>query len=389
MEPSPDQVLRRLSVLLIPWWYPSEEDPILGRFVREHAEAISLCSDVVVLYSSLASKPIQGLYQIRSDALEDGIRTIRVSYRRSPIPRTTFFMYILSVLGGHKHLVESGFRADVFHAHEFGAGVAAVLLGTIKRRPSLITEHWSGFPRHLLRPSDHVLARFAFGRADIVCPVSENLKQHIEAYGIAGTFRVIPNPVNTALFYPGPPRKPWKDGKKHILFVGMLIPIKGLHHLLEALGHLKSKRDDFVLDVVGDGPDRAQNERLARNLGLDRLVRFHGTMTSEEVAEFMRRSEFLVSPSLWETMGVALIEAMACGKPVIASDVGGVRETVAPESGVLVNPADVDALSEAIVFFLDECHGYSPEGISQVARSRYAFGVIGAEYSRVYRRLIR
>jgi len=389
MKPSRNRLSDRPRILLTPWWYPSKEDPVMGTFVREHAKAISLHCDVVVLYSSLASTPMRGLYQIGSDVVEEDIRTVRISYRRLPIPKTTFLAYMSSILGGHQYLVQRDFRPDVLHAHEFNAGVAAVLVGKLRRTPVVITEHWSGFPMGLLSPTQRRLARFAFAQADMVCPVSENLKQHIDAYGIRGRFKVVPNAVDTELFSPKPPQKPWRDGKRHILFVGMLISIKGLPYLLEALSHVKNWRDDFVLDIVGDGPNRVEYERLAEDLRLAEQVRFHGTKTLKEVAEFMRRSVFLASASLWENLPLVVVEAMACGKPVIAPQVGGLPEMITPETGILVPPGDIDALSKAILTLLDDYHNYSPHRIHQIADGRYAFEAIGTQYSQIYKDISR
>ena len=373
----------RLKVLFIPAWYPSEDNPVNGIFVREHAKAVSLYDDVVVLYCHLAGGQVQGLYEL-SEAVEEGIRTIRVRYRRSPIPKTTYFIYLWSVIAAFRKLLKKGFKPDVIHAHVFAAGVPAVILGRLFRIPVVITEHSTSFPRHSLSILEILLARFAMQRANIVLPVSDDLRKHIEAYGIKAKFQVVPNVVNTAFFYPLAKRSYKSAGIKKLLWVGLLTPKKGVPYLLEALSQLKDRRDDFALDIVGDGPNRAEYEQIVAELGLSDRVKFHGLKSKSEVAEFMRRCDFFVLPSIWENLPVVLIEALASGKPVIASRVGGIPEMINDEVGCLVPPKDVDALAEAIDYMLDHYQGYSSRQIAHYARKRYSYKAVGEKLHEVY-----
>ena len=378
---------RRLKVLFIPAWYPSEDNPVNGIFVREHAKAVSLYDDVVVLYCHLASTPIKGLYEL-SEAMEEGIRTIRVRYRRSPIPKTTYFIYLWSVINAFRRLVKEGFKPDIIHAHVFVAGVPAVILGRLFRIPVVITEHSTSFPRHSLSTLEILLARFAMQRARIVLPVSADLRRHIEAYGIKAKSRVVPNVVDTALFYPSTKGSYKSGGVKKLLWVGLLTPKKGVSYLLEALSRLKTKRDDFILDIVGDGPNRAEYEQMVAELGLSDRVKFHGLKSKPEVAEFMRQCDFFVLPSIWENLPVVLIEAMASGKPVVASRVGGIPEMVNDEVGCLVSPKDVDALAQAIDHMLDRSQNYSASNIAKYAIRRYNFQQVGRQLHDIYHKLL-
>lgn len=99
----------------------------------------------------------------------------------------------------------------------------------------------------------------------------------------------------------------------------------------------------------------------------------------------MQRCDFFVLPSLFETFGVTLIEAMACGKPVIASDIGGPKEIVTEKVGKLVPPGDSETLAEAVDYMLDHYREYDPEKIVQYVRQRYSYQAVGKECDRVYR----
>ncbi len=380
---------KRFKILHIAGWYPSKKNPVAGVFVREHVKATALYNDVAVLYSEGVEPGIHGWYQIE-DSIEEGIRVLRLRYRKSPVPKTTYFIYLWVMFQAFRKLVKEGFRPDVIHAHVYWAGAPAVLLGKRYGLPVIITEHFSGFPRGLIRGVEKLKAKFAFEQADIVCPVSENLRRHIESYGIRARFQVVPNVVDTSLFYPAEDKgHAREDSKKRLLLVGFLIPIKGVPYLLEALTRLREKRDDFMLDIVGDGPNRAEYEELSRKLGLQDIVCFHGSKAKQEVAKFMRRCDIFVLPSLFETFGVVLIEVLACGKPVIATEIGGVNEIITKEVGLLVPPGDSKALADAIDYMLDHYQDYSPGKISQYAKENFSYEVVGRKLDEIYRKIIK
>ncbi len=152
-------------------------------------------------------------------------------------------------------------------------------------------------------------------------------------YGIKNKFLVIPNVVNVKKYSLQKSNTPSRNSKKKILLVGILTPRKGVNYLLEALNDLKNRRDDFFLDIVGDGPNKKEYEVMTQDFGLSEKVFFHGRQP--EVVSFMQKCDFFVLPSLYENFGVVYIEAMACGTPAIYSDYGAQLE-FASELGIRV-----------------------------------------------------
>lgn len=373
----------RLKCLFLPTWYPSNENRVAGVFVREHAQAVSLYNDVTVFYNEGAEKDVNGLYKLVSDKTEYGIRTIRITHRKSPMPKTSYFCYLWSIWREFRKLIEGGWRPDIIHAHVYSAGVPGVFLGKIYKIPVVITEHWSGFPRHILCKFDIFMARFAMNRAQIILPVSKDLEEAIKSYSIKNRFEVVPNVVNTNIFFPSVVKR--RNYKKRILFVALLSPAKGIPCLLQALAHLSKKRQDFLLDIVGDGPNRKEYEDLTERLGLRTFLFFHGLKPKKEVAEFMRSNDFFVLPSLWENLPCVLLEAMASGLPIIATEVGGIPDIINEDKGILVPPKNINALAEAIDYMLDHYQDYSPNNISQYAKNKFSYEVVGAQLTEVYR----
>lgn len=381
--------MERLKVLFITNWYPTKAEPVKAVWVREHAKAVRLYDEVQVLHGvgpDLNLKKLWRAEQETNERLREGIPTYRVWYRPSPIPKTSYFSYSWSIFQAFQHIVDEGFRPDIIHVHVYDAGGPAVLIGKLNRIPVVVAEHFSSFPRGVLGPLDVVKAWLAFRWANRVLPVSYALQKAIEYYGIHAHFQVIPNVADTILFSPlAYPRKAMNP--KRLLFVGQLAPIKGVSYLLQALSYLGQKRDDWRLDIVGDGDARMEYEHLATDLQLCNKIVFHGLKTKQEVAEFMRRADLYVLSSLCETFSAPAVEALATGTPILATRCGGPEEFVSKDVGLLVPPGDADALYQGLDYMLDNLHLYSRKRISQYARERFSLEFVGAKLHAIYQSL--
>lgn len=377
---------KNLKILFLPAWYPSEENPVLGIFIKEYALAASLYNEVVVLYSQAEDKDTKGKDSSVSDNFEDGIRTIRTKYKKFLIPKISYLFYIRSIKKAFSALLESGWKPDIIHAHVYLAAGPAVSLGEKYGIPVVLSEHWSVFPRRALKAINRLFARYIMSKVNVILAVSRNLGSAIESYGIKNRFEFIPNTVDTRIFYPD--SSPKDKDKKRILFVGSMKPIKGIPFLLGALAKLRAERQDFVLHILGDGQCRKEYESLSSQLGLGSAVEFLGFKKKQEVAEYMRRADLFILPSLWENSPCVLIEAMASGLPIIASSVGGIPEIINKNTGILVQTQDVDKLAEALNYMLAHYHDYSPDRISQHAKDNFSYEAVGKSLDNVYRSFI-
>lgn len=377
--------MKRLRVLFLSHWYPSAQNPIAGVFVREHARAAAQMDEVVVLHAAGPRRDLTGLWQMeeeRDPVLSGGIPTYRVWHRPSPLPGLTTFFYLWAAIRAATHLRRTGFRPDILHAHIYEAGVPAVILGRWWRLPVVITEHSSDFPRRRLPPLQVWKARLAFAAAIWVLPVSQALQDGIERYGIRARFKVMPNAVDPALFHP--PAQPRSQSSiTRLLFVGSLIPIKGVPTLLQALAQVNRQRQDWRLDLIGDGPQRPDYERMAVSLGLADQVCFCGRKTKAEVAESMRQADLFILPSLWENAPCVIGEAQASGLPVLGAHTGGMAEMITAETGRLAPVGDAHALAAALVEMLENLPSYDPAAIAAQAR-RYDLIAVGQMLHALY-----
>lgn len=172
-----------------------------------------------------------------------------------------------------------------------------------------------------------------------------------------GDYTIIPNGVELEHFHPDvAPIEDLRDGKVNILFVGRLEKRKGFQYLLEAYKQVKSNFDNCRLIVVGPGTRlRGKYERQVAEEGIKDVV-FAGFVPYSELPRFYRTADVFCSPATkCESFGLVLLEAMAVGKPIIASDVEGYANVVAHGSeGLLVPPKDKDRLAEALFLLMED-----------------------------------
>jgi glycosyltransferase involved in cell wall biosynthesis len=201
-----------------------------------------------------------------------------------------------------------------------------------------------------------ILDATSHARAIIV--VSTALKERLCSEGVPeNKISVIVNGVDTGLFSCRDRKASARqlglsDGDRRCVFVGRLAEEKGVHTLVAAMSHLRRLRTDTKVYVVGDGPKRAELEQQAKDLGVAEQVVFLGTKGPNEVALWLAASDLLCLPSLREGCPNVVLEALAAGRPVVASRVGGIPDMVEPDSGVLVQPENPDALADALNFVL-------------------------------------
>jgi glycosyltransferase involved in cell wall biosynthesis len=375
-----------MRVLIVPKWYPWPDRPVFGIFCQEQARALAGEHDVIVLASDAVRRPGFALFEL-SDALEDGLRTLRMRYRRPAFRPAAMVCQIIGMLVALHRLRREGWRPEVVHAHVYSAGLPALILGWLSRAAVVITEHYTGFQRGLITGYDKLTARLALGHADLVAPVSHDLARAVLAIVPRARVRVVENVVDATVFHPpADAAKAPTDGPARLLTVAALAEKKGHQDLLEALVELRKTRE-LTLDLVGDGELRLDLLERVRALGLQDAVRFHGTRRKREVAEFMRRADLFVLPSLVENLPCVLIEAMASGLPFVATAVGGVPELLDGAGGTLCPPHQPHALAAAIAQSLDERPLLDAEALAGRAARRFGYASFARAWTGIYAEL--
>jgi glycosyltransferase involved in cell wall biosynthesis len=365
----------------MPEWYPSESDPSAGVFVRDQARAASRANAVTVLVHD--PRPRRRGDAAVSDGIEEGLRTIRIRTRARPGTTAGRIAFLFAAARVLRSLSARGEGPDVIHAHVFSAGLQALLLSR-GRWPVVVSEHHSDFIEGKVRGRDAVVAHLVLKHADLVCPVSASLKAHMEAFEPSGRYEVVPNVVDVDQFTTAPQRGRARTGTTRLLVAATLAPQKGIEYLLDALVEVHRSRTDFTLDVVGDGPSRNELESIARERLPPGVVTFHGMLPRAEVAAFMARSDVFVLPSIVETFGVALIEALAAGLPIITTRAVPGHERLGGQFGIIVPAHDPAALRDAVLAMLDRPWPVPTDAGAELARS-FAEPVLSRRWDEVYR----
>ncbi len=287
-------------------------------------------------------------------------------------------------------------RPDVVHAHSSKAGAVARLARVLHPRvPLVYTPHGYAFAGHFSHSSQRAAYR-AVERAlaplasRVVC-VCEAEARLARAVGPAARVRVVHNGIAPAA--PGPREERVAALAERGPVIGaltMLRPGKGLETLIDATPALRARHPAAQLAIVGDGPDRAQLSERARARGVEDAVHFLGAC--ERPLEALRGMDLFVHPSWAESFPYVLLEAMALGRPIVASDVGGVGEAIADGvEGVLIAPRDAGALSAALCELLDDPARARRMGELAGERARGEFTLEGMidRLSAVYDELVR
>jgi phosphatidylinositol alpha-mannosyltransferase len=275
------------------------------------------------------------------------------------------------------------FEPDVVHAHEPltpSASMFAVLAGVA---PSIATFHSGAERSRLFDMASPALRRVA-RRLAVSVAVSERAASFVRTR-VGGSFRVIPNGVDLERWERAEPADLGPAGRR-ILFVGRLHERKGFPTLVSAFSILAAERDDVRLVVAGDGEDRTAIERLPAAVR-DRVMML-GAVRNEDLPPVHAACDVFAAPSVGgESFGMILVEAMAAGLPVVASDIPGYDEVVADGiDGLLVPPRAPVSLAEAIGRVLDD--GALAARVGEAARARarrFDWSVVTEELEEAYR----
>lgn len=296
---------------------------------------------------------------------------------------------------------------DIIHLHYpfiFGAEMIWAV-SRIRKIPYVLTHHndliGDGLRKYIFEGYSMLSTRIIYSGAAKFSVVSKDYALNCWVTSILrdrwGDVVEIPNGVDTKSFRPELDGKVIRrrlginDESKVLLFVGVLDRahhFKGVDQLLRAIS--KIERSEVILMIIGDGDQKPMYIHLARELGLDERIYFLGTIPHKDLPPFFAAADVVVLPSNPpESFGMVLIEAMACGRPVIASNLPGVR-TVVEGAGKLVNPGDVNDLVEKINLMVQDTEYRKRMGAAgrQKVEQKYAWPVIHPKLEALYESVI-
>jgi len=377
-----------MHVLFIPKWYPGRNDPQLGDFLRKQAIAVAGHARVSVLHVAAMKE----LDQPRTQELveQDGLWELHCYYRPSthtfaPLRKAlNALRYRKAFLQGWERLLRERGLPELLHVHILLR--PALMAQMVQRRyriPYLVSEQSSGY----LDGSFHArgalygrLAKRAMRGAAGITAVSAWLGDALVKHRLCEHYAVVPNVV-PGLERPLPPR----GTPGQLLVVADLVDkTKNVSGVLRALARARKLDARFELTVVGDGPDRQMLEDMVRSLGLADAVCFLGRLANNEVLDHTAKCWAVVINSNVETFSVVTGEALAQGKPVIATRCGGPIAFVTPQNGLLIDVGDDAALAAAMLELLAQNERYDPATIRQSVSERFSYDAVGRAFMEQY-----
>lgn len=369
-----------MHVLLIPKWYPGPRDPQLGDFIRKQALALARHTPVSVL--AVQADPGATAPMSITSGTVDGLWELRATYRASTLPlaplrkAVNLWRHLRTASHALRHLERERPAVDRVLAYILVRPALVALRLRQRGIPFVLAEQSSEFLDGTYAgkgPLFHALVRAIARRARAFIAVSPHLGAALVRHGLCAEATVVPNTI-PGLDRPLPPTGP----PGHFLMVADLVDrIKNVSGVLRALAKARKEDHALQLAVIGDGPDRADLEALARTLGLTDHVRFLGRLPNSAVLDHMTRAFAVVVNSRVETFSVVTGEALAQGRPVIATRCGGPEAFITPMNGLLIPVDDDTALADAMIRLTREADRYRPDAIRAGVNDRYGPDAVG------------
>jgi len=372
-------------ILWLPSWYPNKLAPYDGDFIQRHAQAVSASIPIHVLYL-VRDRERHVTDSVYFDEKQTGNLTETIIYyssRNSALEIADKLFSVQKFRNLYRKCISGLFQKKgkplLVHAHiAFKAGLVA---GWIKRKygiPYFLSEQWTIYLDEAVPNIDHLnfIKKYFISkvikRAEKIFPVSDYLGKAIQKKWPSIHYKVIPNVVNTTVFYPL---------ENHVNDYYRLVHISNLNYqkdperLFEAIRILKAEGINFSIDVFGPYSDHIKY--LVTTNGIEQEVKLHNEVPQAVLAEYLRKSDGLILYSRYETFGCVIIEANACGVPVIVTDTLLMRELVRPnENGLLVKPGSAKALAGSLKDFFSNRDQFNKRLISESAQ-RYSYKNIG------------
>lgn len=259
------------------------------------------------------------------------------------IPMSSPFLFSLS---SHINMLKNSYRSDIIHCH---FSVSSIYFSFFRKRNLVYTSHMPFWDTNVT-----IFDKLAVKRAAAVIALTREIAESMS--GLNKNIFVIPNGVDINRYRP----KQKNKTSNKLLFVGRVTPQKGLEYLINAMMLVKREIEDVELNIVGPVVDQFWRRdgryyhlllNLVKKFNLGSSVSFTGPVSEEEKIKYYQNSDLFILPSLREGLALVLLEAIACGLPVISTDVSGSKDIVT-KNGIIVPKKDPKALAEAIIYVM-------------------------------------
>lgn len=382
-------------ILFISSWYPNKNNPTHGVFNQYFAQAVALNNKVSVLHVSSDSNQESALeFDLQN---ESGINTLRVFYKKvtTNLPFLSQLVKLMRIKKafelGFKRLLETEGKPDLIHLNvAMPAGIGVLQLASKYGLPFVLNENWSGYcaeDGNYKGFFQTYFTRKIVSASGAVLPTSEFLKQAMLSHGLTGNYAIVPNVVDVNRFIP----KPHQTDKitRFVHISSLTDREKNVSGILRAFTKALAINPNLRLSIVGDGEERPALQQLAAKLDPESRIEFKGRKMGNDLVNEINLADSLIMFSHFETFCLVIIEAFACGKPVLTSNAGAIKSYMKPELGIMVEKGNEAELAQAILNFDLTKNKFDRDDIRRFAVSNYSYENVSQQLDEIYNRVIK
>ncbi len=368
---------KKKHILFLCGWFPSIVFPTNGDFIKRHAEAVSLKHKVSVLHIVSSKKVTKTIIKKNVEA-NTNIYIGYVKHTKNPIIKAFRFYktykQILKLIGNY----------DVVHLNTiYPFGVFALHQKWTKRKPFIISEHWTGYlnqRKNKVSFLQKFWSKLIARKAAFICPVSNELKIGMQNSGLKGNYFNVGNVIDTNLFIPSDK----KNKNFTIVHVsGLNDEQKNISDMLKTAKLLENEIENFAWKFIGGTSDKYQN--LIGELQFKSAnIEFINHVTQKELATHIQEANVCVSFSNYETFGIVMPEAIACGTFVISTNTGILNELKPQNFFSIIPIKDKNALKTEIVNQYKNPTKLNPKEMHSYVKDKFSKEVISEIFSNLY-----
>ena len=360
-----------MKLFIIPSWYPTEIHPESGSFFRDRASILQK-NGIEIIIGTPVTHSLKDFFRFsHNNTIQVDINGELPTYLLESInifpkmEKLFFKRYKKFAITIFNKLLETHGLPDLVMIHSsLWAGGA---LGEILNKndiPFVLTEHlkeflipngFSTFQKNIIHNTYSMASQILLSSSPLKNAISKYFNPH------KSKLNLLPNPVDESLFTLRkiPNNKP----QFTIVCISLFRPEKRIDLVLESFNNLVHSGIKAKLKLIGDGPLKHEIENQIHKLGISDLVELPGYLPQKQIIDELHNSHFLVLPSDIETFGMVLVEAQACGLPVVATDCGGPKDIITAESGILVTPGSVSELTGGMKKLIRSFDKFDPSEI--------------------------
>jgi glycosyltransferase involved in cell wall biosynthesis len=370
---------KKLNILFLSSWYPTRVSPLNGDFIQRHAEAVSLSHTVTVIHVITDPKAKRTIEIVDTEIR--GVRTIIAYIQPS-------FTKIFRFVSAYFTLIKMVEKIDIIHVNKFfPVGIIALYLKTTKRIKYLISEHhhiyYTPFNKKI-GIIEKQISKIITRNASYICPVTNDLGNAMQKFGLKGRYHKVGNVVKTDIFKPSNKEK---NTRFTLLHVSGKTEVKNVKGIIETLAKLQSTIPDFIFYLIGERAE--EYKELADSVAINpNNIVFIEQLSQSDLASYYQKAAVFVLFSKIETFSIVVYEAFSSGTPVVSSDLPAIRENFPENYGVLVKEGNTKQLLDGILKIYNGFVKESPCEMHAYVDKSFSAQAIADQFSVLYEKML-